>query len=144
MPGFAIVETFRALRHAMDDALREFDLTTPQFGVMACLGHSGGLCGADMARIHHLTPQTMNTIIQNMERRGLIERSPDPSGGKQLHARLTPRGHELLDRAMERSMAVQERLLSPLDQEERRTLVALLNRCSTAMEREAGLELASV
>jgi DNA-binding MarR family transcriptional regulator len=136
LPGYPILEAFRALRHAMDDALREVDLTTPQWGALACLGFNDGLTGAEMARMHHLTPQTMHTILLNLEGAGLVVRDRDPEHGTLLRARLTDEGRERLDQAMERVAVVQGRLIAELDDGERATLAELLHRCTMSLHRD--------
>lgn len=134
LPGFAVADTFRMLRHAMDDALRDLDLTTPQWGALACLGEKKGLTGAEMARMYHLTPQTMHTILQNLEAAGLVVRDPDPAHGTILRTHLTQLGQERLVEAMKRAHAVQDRLVSDLNEQERQTLIDLLQRCARSLQ----------
>src|SRR5437588_11794569 len=88
-PGYLLAQTSRMLRHVMDDALRDLGLTTPQFAALACIEKLEGCTGADMARIHHLTPQTMNTILHNLEAGGLIYREHHPQHGTLLQIHLT-------------------------------------------------------
>ena len=136
LPGYALAEAFRMMRHAMDDALRDVDLTTPQWGTLVCLGEREGLTGADMARIHHLTPQTMHTILQNLETAGLVVRDRDPEHGTLLRTHLTRMGRERLVEAMTRVQVVQERLVSDLNKQERETLIDLLHRCARSIRVE--------
>lgn len=133
LPGFAIAQAYRMQRHAMDDALRDLGLTTPQWGTLACLGQMEGVSGADMARIHHLTPQTMHTILHNLEDDGLIVRDPHPKHGTVLLVRLTELGQERLAEATRRVEAIQEQMVSDLSDEERALLVELLGRCTQTL-----------
>jgi DNA-binding MarR family transcriptional regulator len=135
-PGYAVGQAFRVLRHALDDALRSVGLTTPQWGTLACIGQNEGISGAEMARMHHLTPQTMNTILHNLEAADLIVRRPHAEHGTVLCVHLTSLGRMRLEEAMERVEAVHTRMMSPLSEEERRLLVDMLNRCAAALEVE--------
>ena len=134
LPGYAIAQVFRVLRHETDRALRDLGLTTPQWGTLSCLAGNDGLTGADMARIHHVTPQTMHTILQNLEAAGLVVREPHPQHGTLLRVSLTEAGRERLDEANRRAQDVHERMLSRLDQRERTMLRDLLYRCMASLE----------
>ncbi|GAC1509234.1 MAG: hypothetical protein NVS2B16_07360 [Chloroflexota bacterium] len=136
MPGYTLAQTYRMLRHAMDEALRESGLTTPQWGALGCMAQNEGISGAEMARIHHVTPQTMNTIVQNLEQHGMIVRKPHPTHGTVLRVLLTDEGRARLEEATERVEAVHERMLSNLAPDERATLIDLLERCMGALEAE--------
>lgn len=134
LPGYTLAQVYRMLRHAMDDALRETFLTTPQWGALGCMAKNKGICGAELARVYHLTPQTMNTILQNLEQHGMIRREPHPTQGTVLSVFLTDKGHERLAEATRRVEAVQERMLSVLSTSEREQLIELLERCMGALE----------
>ena len=136
MPGYAVAQVYRLLRHAMDDALRGCDLTTPQWAALGCMAKNAGISGAELARVHRLTPQTMNTILHNLEQHGMIRREQHPTQGTVLCVFLTDRGHDRFAEAMRRVEAVQERMLSTFNQEERETLVELLERCVAGLEAE--------
>jgi DNA-binding MarR family transcriptional regulator len=125
-----VAQAFRALRHALDDALRDLNLTTPQWGTLACISESEGISGADIARIHHLTPQTTHTILHNLEVRDLIVRERHPLNGTVLCARLTDAGRERLQEGMLRVEAVQERMVAGLSAADRDSLMDLLGRCA--------------
>ena len=134
MPSYTLAQAYRMLRHAMDDALRESYLTTPQWGALGCVAQNEGISGAELARMHHLTPQTMNTILQNLEEHGMIRREPHPTQGTVLRVFLTTKGHERLVEATRGVEAVQERMLSYLSTGEREHLIELLERCMAALE----------
>jgi DNA-binding MarR family transcriptional regulator len=136
MPGYAVAQVYRLLRHAMDDALRECDLTTPQWAALGCMAKNAGISGAELARVHRLTPQTMNTILHNLEQHGMIRREQHPTQGTVLCVFLTETGHERFAEATRRAEIVQERMLSALNGSERETLVDLLQRCVAGLEAE--------
>jgi len=134
MPGYALAQAYRMLRHAMDEALRDYGLTTPQWGALGCMAQNEGISGAELARIHHVTPQTMNTILQNLEQHRMIVREPHPTHGTVLRVLLTDEGRDRLQQATRRVETVQERMLSDLSQDERAKLMELLEKCMEALE----------
>ena len=136
LPGYALAQAFRIMRHALDAALRDIGLTTPQWGTLKCIAEHEEISGAEMARLHHLTPQTMNTILQNLEHADLIRREHHPAHGTVLVIKLTETGWERLDEAVGRVLAVQDQMLSDFSLEERDLLLSLLNRCVAALTRD--------
>lgn len=134
LPGYTLAQVYRMLRHAMDDTLRERYLTTPQWAVLGCVAQNGGISGAELARMHHLTPQTMNTILQNLEEHGMIRRERHPAQGTVLRVFLTDTGRDRLGEATQQVESVQERMLSNLSMDERDQLITLLERCMAALE----------
>lgn len=129
LAAYQIADAYRFMRHALDDILREIGLTTPQWGTLACLQETDWKSGAEMARIHNLTPQTMNTILQNLDQAGLVRREPDPENGTILRVHLTDAGRQRLNEGMKRVETVQARMLNALTTQERDLLVDLLSRC---------------
>lgn len=136
LPGYALAQAYRVFRHSVDRALREVGLTTPQWGTLKCVSEDACVSGADMARMHHLTPQTMNTILQNLEHADLIVRQRHPTHGTVLRIQLTELGRERLREATGRVVAAQERMLRDFSPDDRATLVTLLGRCIDALGRD--------
>jgi DNA-binding MarR family transcriptional regulator len=98
------------------------------------MAKNDGISGAELARIHHVTPQTMNSVLQNLEHHGLIRREPHPTQGTVLRVFLTDTGRACLTEATRRVEAVQERMLVPLSASEQEHLKELLERCMGALE----------
>src|SRR5207247_3307299 len=71
-----------ATRLAMERALADLGVTSPQFVVLTMLRAYPGLSGADLARVALQTPQTVGVIIRNLERDGAIRKSPHPIHGR--------------------------------------------------------------
>ncbi len=73
----------------MDEALRPIMLTTPQYAVLCAVEAEAGLSNARLARAAFVTAQTMQGVLVNLERDGLLERRPDPAHGRILRSELT-------------------------------------------------------
>ena len=131
--GYLLKTAQQSLRAAMDAALRDAGITTPQFAVLTFLEESPGLSSAQLARRAFVTPQTMNRIVSNLEAAGLIERGPHPELGRVLEARLSRRGQKLLADCRRRVAEVEERMVSDLSSTERQQFASLLERCIVAL-----------
>jgi DNA-binding MarR family transcriptional regulator len=103
-----------ATRLAMERALADLGVTTPQFLVLTMLRAYPGLSGADLARVAMLTPQTVGVIIRNLERDGAIRKTPHPVRGRVLQWTLTPRGAALLGKCRRHAHAIERRLAAGL------------------------------
>jgi DNA-binding MarR family transcriptional regulator len=68
----------------MESGLRDFGLTSPQFGALFVLEAEPGLSAADVARAMGTTPQAANVLVAGMERDGLVYREPHPTHGRIL------------------------------------------------------------
>ncbi len=133
-PAFALGNTYRLLRRALDEALDGTHITTPQWLALGCVARNHDISGADMARQRHVTPQTMHGILLNLEQSGMIVREPHPMHGAVLRVLLTEEGRAVLEETMQRVETVQERMLSGLNDAERATLTSLLERCMHALQ----------
>src|SRR5215470_12190529 len=131
--GYLLKSAQQSLRTAMDSALRNVGVTTPQYAVLTFLEQSPGLSSAQLARRAFVTPQTMNRIVANLAAAGLIERDPHPELGRVLETRLSKRGRRLLADCRKRVEAVEARMVADLTEAERRQLASLLERCTRAL-----------
>lgn len=127
--GYLLRQATKAVRAAHDAALQKGGLTVPQFLVLNFLDAYPGISGADLARIAHLTPQTINLIVRKLERAGLIARSEHETHGRVLRVTLTSAGVERLRQCKALSNAIERQLLALLDpkmeQQVRRWLTAV-------------------
>jgi DNA-binding MarR family transcriptional regulator len=85
-----------AVRLKLERCLREFDLTATQYTVMSRVKGREILSSARLARAHHVSPQTMNELIANLEGRGFLSRKEDPENRRVLLVSLTDAGRDLL------------------------------------------------
>jgi DNA-binding MarR family transcriptional regulator len=76
----------------------------------------------------------MTKRLDRMEAAGLVERSPDPHDRRGTLVRLTSRGKDVIDRAVETHIENEERLLGAITAAERRTLDGLLKNLLIQLE----------
>jgi DNA-binding MarR family transcriptional regulator len=126
--GYLLKEVQQDLRKRMDRALTELDLTTPQYSVLTELQEFPGLSNADLARKSFVTPQTMNLIVQKLEARDLVGRSPSSTHGKIMSTEVTSKGEDLLIKANELVLAVQNEIFSRISDDETIALTDILRK----------------
>ena len=135
--GYVLKRLQQALRAAMDEALRQRGLTTPQYAALSALEQVPGLSNAELARRCFVTPQTMNEIVANLEAAGLVTRRRAAADGRVVQTYLAPQGQHLLADGHQAVEAIETRMGSGLSVAERHTLVDGLRRCIAALEAPA-------
>jgi len=98
-------------------------LTPSQRSVLHRVGSEGPTTIAALARAELVRPQSMRATVAVLEERGILERSPHPTDGRQVVLALTGAGRETL-RELRRAKRdwLSEALEDRLDADERQTL----------------------
>jgi DNA-binding MarR family transcriptional regulator len=128
--GYVLKRTTAVLRTAMDAALRDHDLTVPQYSCLEQLAHRPGLTNAELARGTFVSRQAMHQLLGTLRNSGLVR---SDGAGRHEHFTLTDHGAECLAGASAAVAAVQERMLATFDSEQRRRLYADLTACADAL-----------
>ena len=111
-PGvsYVVARLDRAIRREIEQRARQHGLTLPQYTALSILRRQSGLSNAQLARRSYVRPQSMNQVIVQLERSGLIERVPDPNHRRVLRTTLTPAGKKVLA-ACDRDVAAMEAVM---------------------------------
>jgi DNA-binding MarR family transcriptional regulator len=83
---------------------------------------------SELAEEQGITRATMSGLTQRLEKQGLITREPDDRDRRQTVLVLTQTGASLIERVLPECIALMERTLSPLDDEEKDELKRLLEK----------------
>jgi DNA-binding MarR family transcriptional regulator len=121
------------IRRVEEDLDRHSRLTHPEFEVLLRLAGSSD----HRARIQDLAAQSLLTrsglsrVVERLERKGLVTRSPATEDGRGSYAELTAAGAELFATAADHHTAfVRSEFLSRFTRDELRTFSALLQRAN--------------
>lgn len=109
--------------------LREHELGVGEFDVLATLRRQGSpfeLSPSQLAKTAMLTTGGTTNLLDRMERRGLVERRPNPDDRRGTRVRLTSAGRELVDRVIGPRLEDAEACLESLSSSERAILSRLL------------------
>jgi DNA-binding MarR family transcriptional regulator len=117
--SYALTRLSRQIGRNLSD-LRAYDLSGPHVIALVTLHHESGLSNAQLARRCFVTPQSMNEVVLELERRNLLTREPDPSNQRILRARLTRSGQKVIDEWERRIAELEERLLDGFSEQETR------------------------
>jgi DNA-binding MarR family transcriptional regulator len=90
--------------------------------VMARLAKDGPATTAALARAEAMKPQSMGATIAALEKRGLVERKPNPNDGRQVFIELSVKGVALRESARDAKRTWVAQAIARLDEQERETL----------------------
>lgn len=109
--GYLLKEASSALRAAMEEVLRPLGMSVTHYSCLELLAQRPGLSNSELARGAFVTRQTMNVLLQTLERDGCVTRPAEAPVGKALPTRLTPRGRKSLEKASAAVRSVEDRML---------------------------------
>ena len=124
----SIQATYRALRARSDGYIESYDLTRPQFEVIAALGNTSGLTLKELSRRLPVTKGTLTGVLNRLEDRGLVRRMASDSDRRSTVASLTGEGEELYEEVFTGHVAYLKKFLAVLDDHDREALTRLMMR----------------
>jgi DNA-binding MarR family transcriptional regulator len=119
----------RRLRAASMTSLSAWDVTPSQMRTIRTLtAHDGGMRSSELAHHLHIAPRSATEVIDALEAKGLVRRSPDPTDRRATLVTLTPRGTELMEEVRRARGLESERLFERLSPTDRNHLARILRR----------------
>lgn len=118
---------------AGEDWVRERGLSHQQSFVLGYLVQNPGAIQRDIAAVSRTSAASVSSLLQGLERRGLVERRTEDGDERSKRVFATQAGTELIagfDTAM---AAANETILAPLDEAERAQLHALLSKITAEL-----------
>ncbi|MEQ8818554.1 MAG: MarR family transcriptional regulator [Thalassobaculum sp.] len=121
----------RAHQRATQIFLETFEdagLTPTQWAALARLGEAGAASQNHLGRLTAMDPATVQGVVQRLEKRGLVDREPDPDDRRRTRLKLSAAGAELVAKHTADGARVTARTLEPLTDEEAESFLALLRK----------------
>jgi DNA-binding MarR family transcriptional regulator len=98
------------------------ELSWSEAVVMGRLAQDGPATTADLARAEAVRPQSMGATIAALEERGLVERKPHPTDGRQMKIVLTAKGAAVRKSSKDAKFTWLAQAIAGLDEKDRETL----------------------
>ena len=112
--GYLLKEASSVLRTAMEEVLRPLEMSVTHYACLELLAQRPGLSNSELARGAFVTLQSMNVLLQTLERQGYVTRPAEAPVGKALPTKLTPRGRRSLETATAAVRSVELRMLADM------------------------------
>ncbi|MCX7173020.1 MAG: MarR family transcriptional regulator [Proteobacteria bacterium] len=108
--------------------LGELDITPGLFGVLTIIEANPGLKQTELAKATHLDRSTVVSVIDNLERRVLVERRAAASDRRSNSLHLTAEGKTLLKKLKKLVAEHEQRIKGNLSEAEQATLIRLMRK----------------
>lgn len=132
----AFKRTMRLNRQLLTRSAAHLGSHPAQLGCLWMLAHNDNISQRDLAEKLHVAPATVTTMLQRMEREGLVERHADEADQRLTRITLTDVGREAGRKHAAAYNEYVENVISPLSEKDRRELARLLNLLADNVARE--------
>jgi DNA-binding MarR family transcriptional regulator len=133
-----IIRLSALFQQAFGESSKAVGLDNADFGILAALRRAGvdrPITPTELARRRMMTSGGMTAALDRLERRGLLERLPNPDDRRGSLVRLTEAGRDAIEAAVDLQAEVERRLVvEPLTAKELEQLVRLLRKLLLAAE----------
>lgn len=127
-PAFLLAQLGAHAASQFAERLGGLELTPPDAGILRLLRQAAGLSQQELAAKLQIHPSRLVAILDNLEKRGMVERRANPEDRRLYSLHLTKDGGDVLDRIGKVAREHQDALLAALSREERSQLTTLLLR----------------
>lgn len=124
-----------AQRKAGEDWIREREISFEQGFVLGYLVQNPGSIQRDIAQVSRTSAASVSSLLQGLERRGLVDRRTEGGNERSKRVYATPAGVELISGFDAAMAATEETILAPLDEAERTSLHSLLTKITAVLPR---------
>src|SRR3954465_3867272 len=119
---------------ATNSELAAADLTVSQFAVLEVLFHAGPLCLTEIARKILTTGGNLTLVVNNLEKRGLVQRKQSSDDRRYFSLHLTSKGKNLIAEVFPKQAAKITRVLGALSEEEQLELARICKKLGIAAQ----------
>ena len=127
-PAFLLAQLGAHAASQFAERLGVLDLTPPDAGILRLLRFAAGLSQQELAARLKIHPSRLVAILDNLEKRGFVERRANPDDRRLYSLYLAKNGEQALESIGKVAWEHQDALLSALSKEERDQLANLLLR----------------
>jgi DNA-binding MarR family transcriptional regulator len=119
--------------------VRQLGLTPPQFDVLATLGNTEGMSCRELGERTLITKGTLTGVLDRLEARRLLRRTPSEQDRRSVFVQLTPAGEALFAKVFPSHMGHLRPAFTELNARELETLEALLGRLTRRFVADGGV-----
>jgi len=127
-PAFLLAQLGAHAASRFGERLAALELTPPDTGILRLLHVAAGISQQELSTKLQIHPSRLVAILDNLEKRKLVERKPNANDRRLYSLHLTKNGGEILEKIGRVAREHQEALLAALSAEERELLTGLLHR----------------
>lgn len=114
----------------------ESGLTMPQIVAMKIVDHAGPQTISFVGERLSLTPSTVSHLVDQLVKKGFVDRNEDPDDRRQKRIGITPAGSALLARLTDGRVAEIARVFAALDPDTRNAMAGAIERAIADLSRD--------
>jgi DNA-binding MarR family transcriptional regulator len=133
--GYAVSRRFH-------EVLRPLGLEPGEFALLRAVAASNGEAQNALAERLHISPSWMVAVVDELEKRGLLERRPHARDRRVRNLHLTAAGKKLLKQAERQAEQFDREVAEQLGEADRERLLDLLDRVAAGVELQPGAHAA--
>ncbi|MEE4162179.1 MAG: MarR family transcriptional regulator, partial [Woeseiaceae bacterium] len=134
----AVGRTNLKVHRALNLLLGELDLSLAQHEILVTIRRHNGLTQRELSEQLLVVKSNATALLQKLEARGLVERSPDPDDSRIKRLTLTRAGDALVAKSFAVQTRVVEAMTSVMTDEELEMTGAVMSRVGDAVDRLIG------
>jgi len=123
--GFALTTTLNTLRKKFNSAIKKYDLSSEQFGVLKLIDEIGELMPSKIAEILGRDRANITRIISSLETKGFIKK--EKINAKSYKIVLTEKGYENMKKAEKVAVEFNNKIKNLVSEEEFKCLIEKLS-----------------
>lgn len=131
--AMALRAAYLAMHRRTDAALARHGVTADQFVLLSALANGDTLTQRDLGRQTGSDPNTVRAMLVLLEKRGLIERQPNPDDGRARTVSLTATGKRMYRALWAASEAVRASLMEAVESDSTDAALDLLQRIARTL-----------
>jgi MarR family transcriptional regulator, 2-MHQ and catechol-resistance regulon repressor len=127
-PFLALMKTAKNIQDQIRSEMSANNLSITEFSVLEVLHQKGMQTIHQVGQSILISSGSMTYVIDKLEQKGMLERRACPSDRRAIHLALTDTGMALMEEIMPRHQRLIDGMFESLSEEERESIVALLNK----------------
>jgi DNA-binding MarR family transcriptional regulator len=140
--GFMLSTLGYAVSRRFHDVLVPLELEPSEFAVLRAVGAAEGQSQQALADTLHISPSHMVAIVDELEKRALVERRAQSGDRRVRTLHLTSAGEKLLAEAFELAKSLEQSVTASLTAKERTQLLDLLDGIAETLDLKPGAHAA--
>jgi MarR family transcriptional regulator for hemolysin len=134
---FLLNDIGRLLRVDADKRARAHGMTRAQWGILIWLERQPGISQKELAELLEVEPITVARLVDRLERRGMVERRPDPRDRRIWRLHLLLPAHLVLREINQQRSEIAATLTSGIDDDNLTIMIEALVRMKATLTRDS-------
>jgi MarR family transcriptional regulator for hemolysin len=132
-PLVVLSNVARMMRTLADARARNHGMTRAQWMILVWLDRQPGMSQNEMAALIEVEPITVGRLIDRLERRGMVERRPDPADRRIWRLHLKPEAEPMLQEIAKARVELNAMMIAGLPKKDLDTTIDCLLQMKTNM-----------